>query len=133
MVGAMSLIGPDDPDFRVCRVDFGTLLDLQIHAERQGWGTRWSSVDALRGQVRDEPVLLQSFLRQERGGAVSTFRCLVLFSVVEGDGAGGVTTLDVDPALLASLEPADLDPNSRAVFADLFAKAVNGISMITKA
>jgi len=64
---------------------------------------------------------------------VFTCRCLVLFSIVEGEGAGGVTTLDVDPAQLASLERVDHDPNSRAVFADLFAKAVNGILMTAKA
>ena len=128
----MSLIRPGDPDFRICRIDFGTLVRLQIQAEERGWSTRWSSVEALRGQVKDGAVLVQSFMRQQRGGGVEVVRCLVLASTV-GDGhAGGVATLDVDPAELAVLDRLDRDPDVRAVLTQLFTLASGGIVTLSK-
>lgn len=128
----MSLIRPSDPDFQVCRIDLGTLIELQLQAERRGWGTRWTSVEALRGQVKEDVVLLQSFLRQEREGGVRTCRCLVLFSTVEGSEAGGVTTIDVDPEQYATLGRIDHDLDVRETFAMIFALATSGIAMISK-
>ena len=64
------LIRSSDPDFRVCRISFETLLEIQVEAEERGLATRWTSVDALRGQVRHEAVFLQSLMVEERGGAV---------------------------------------------------------------
>jgi hypothetical protein len=43
---AMSMIRPSDPDFRICLVDFNTLLEIQADAERLGFATRWTSVPA---------------------------------------------------------------------------------------
>lgn len=62
----MSVIRCTDPDFRVCRISFDTLLEIQAEAEERRWATRWSSVNALRSQVTDRPTLLQSFMREER-------------------------------------------------------------------
>lgn len=63
----MALIHSNDPDFRVCQISFETLLAIQLEAEERSWATRWSSVDALRSQVRDGAVILQSLMREERG------------------------------------------------------------------
>ena len=43
----MTLIQSSDPDFRICELDFDTLIELQQEAEERGWGTRWTSVDAV--------------------------------------------------------------------------------------
>ncbi len=63
----MPMIHSTDPDFRMCQISFDTLLAIQLEAEERGWATRWTSVDALRSQVREE-VVLQSLMREERGG-----------------------------------------------------------------
>jgi hypothetical protein len=99
-----------DPDFRVCRIGFDTLIEIQVEAEHRGWATRWTSVDALRSQVKDDTVLLQSLMREERGGRVRAYRCLLLFSTVEGRDSGAIVTIDLDPARLESLERLDRDP-----------------------
>ncbi|KPI04473.1 hypothetical protein OK074_4607 [Actinobacteria bacterium OK074] len=129
----MPLIRSTDPDFRICQISFETLLAIQLEAEGRGWATRWSSVDALRSQVRDGSVVLQSLMREERGGVVWAYRCLVLFSAVDGKGAGGISTIDIDPARFESLERLDRDPAVREAFARMFSLASGGISMISKA
>jgi hypothetical protein len=108
------------------------LLTIQSEAERQGWATRWSSVEALRRQVKEGSVVLQSLMREERGGVVRAYRCLLLFSTVEGGGAGGVATIDLDPARYESLERLDRDPDVRKALARMFSLAVGGISMVSK-
>ncbi|MFI6930730.1 hypothetical protein [Streptomyces sp. NPDC050287] len=128
----MPLIHSTDPDFRVCQISFDTLLAIQLEAERRGWATRWSSVDALRSQVRDSAVVLQSLMREERGGAVWAYRCLVLFSAADGEEAGGIATIDLDPATFESLERIDRDPDTRKAFARMFSLASGGISMVSK-
>jgi hypothetical protein len=128
----VALIKSDDPDFRVLRVDFETLVQIQLEAESHGWGTRWSSVAALRGQVKEAEVLLQSIMRQERDGAVRAYRCFVLFSTVDGNTAGGLSTIDVEPTRFESLPRLDRDPDVRKAFARMFALATGGISMGSK-
>ncbi len=128
----MSLIQPADPDFRVCQIAVSTLIELQLEAESRGWGTRWSSVDALRGQVKDGLVILQAFLRQERGKGIRAYRCLVLFEATAGIAAGGVATIDVAPESLAALPRIDRDPEVRGVFVGLFGLATGGIAMLSK-
>ncbi|WP_231640582.1 hypothetical protein [Nocardiopsis sp. NRRL B-16309] len=108
------------------------MLEVQLEAEERGLATRWSSVDALRSQVKEEVVVLQSLMREERGGVVRAYRCLVLFSTVDGKDAGGIATIDLDLARLESLERVDRDPNSRMAFARMFSLAVGGVSMISK-
>jgi hypothetical protein len=127
----MSVIRSFDPDFRVCRIDFATLLDIQAEAEERGWATRWSSSDALRGQVKEGSVLLRSLLREERGGEVRAYRCLALFASAE-DSGGRIATIDVAPARFAALERIDRDPDVRTALARLFTLAAGGISPITK-
>jgi hypothetical protein len=126
------MIHSTDPDFRVCRISFDTLLEIQLEAEERGWATRWTSVDALRGQVKEEVVVLQSLMREERGGAVHAYRCLLLFSTVEGKDAGGVVTVDLDPARFESLERLDRDLDVRKALARMFSLALGGISMVSK-
>jgi hypothetical protein len=128
----MPMIQSSDPDFRVCRISFDALLEIQLEAEERGWATRWTSVDALRGQVKEETAFLQSLMREERGGVVRAYRCLLLFSAVEGGGAGGIVTIDLDPARFESLERLDRDPDVRKSFARIFSLASGGISMVAK-
>ncbi len=128
----MSMIHSTDPDFRVCQISFDTLLSIQLEAEDRGWATRWTSVDALRSQVKEKAVVLQSLMREERGGAVRAYRCLLLFSTADGRDAGGVATIDLDPARYESLERLDRDPDVRQVLARMFSLAVGGISMVSK-
>ncbi|MDF3294434.1 hypothetical protein [Streptomyces silvisoli] len=128
----MAMIHSTDPDFRVCQISFDTLLEIQLEAEDQGWATRWTSVDALRSQVKEEAVVLQSLMREERGGAVRAYRCLLLFSTVDGKDTGGIATIDLDPARFESLERLDRDPDVRRVLARMFSLAVGGISMVSK-
>jgi len=75
---------------------------------------------------------MQSFLRQRRGGGVSALRCLVL--VATQGGAGGVTTLDVDPERFAQLPRIDRDPDVRGVLMGVFRLALQsgGIGGMTK-
>ncbi|MEQ4719500.1 hypothetical protein [Nonomuraea sp. B19D2] len=126
------MIHTTDPDFRVCQISFDTLLEIQSEAEDRGWATRWTSVDALRSQVKEEVVLLQALMREERGGAVRAYRCLLLFSAVDDGDAGGIATIDLDPARFESLERLDRDPDVRKVLARMFSLAVGGISMVSK-
>ncbi|MFB9733549.1 hypothetical protein [Streptomyces sp. NPDC057386] len=128
----MSVIRATDSDFRVCQISFDTLLEIQLEAEERGWATRWTSVDALRSQVKEGSVVLQSLMREERGGMVRAYRCLLLFSTVEDGDAGGVATIDLDPARYESLERLDRDPDVRKVLARMFSLAMGGISMVSK-
>ncbi|MBQ1028898.1 hypothetical protein AB0A73_13760 [Glycomyces sp. NPDC047369] len=128
----MPMIQSSDNDFRVCRISFDTLLEIQIEAEERGLATRWTSVDALRGQVKEEAVLLQSLMREERGEAVRAYRCLVLFSSADGGDAGGIVTIDLDPARFESLDRLDRDLDVRRAFARIFSLASGGISMVSK-
>jgi hypothetical protein len=128
----MPMIHLTDPDFRVCQISFETLLEIQLDAEARGWATRWTSVDALRSQVKEEGVFLQSLMREERGGAVRAYRCLVLFSAVDASGAGGIATIDLDPARYESLERLDRDPDVQKALSQMFSLATGGISMVSK-
>jgi hypothetical protein len=74
----MSVIRATDSDFRVCQIGFDALLEIQLEAEQRGWATRWTSVDALRSQVKEGSVVLQSLMREERGelcGLTDAFSC----------------------------------------------------------
>ena len=128
----MSMIHSTDPDFRVCQISFDTLLEIQLEAEDRGWATRWTSVDAVRSQVKEGVVVLQSLMREERGGILRAYRCLLLFSAVGDGDAGGIATIDLDPARFESLERIDRDPDVRKVLVRMFSLATGGISMVSK-
>lgn len=128
----MSLIHSTDLDFRVCQISFDTLLAIQLEAEERGWATRWSSVHVLRSQVKEGSIVLQSLMREERGGDMRAYRCLLLFSTVEDGDAGGVATIDLDPARYESLERLDRDPDVRKALTRMFSLAMGGISMVSK-
>ncbi|WP_181802967.1 hypothetical protein [Streptomyces shenzhenensis] len=128
----MSIIYSTDPDFRVCRIDFNTLLEIQLEAEDQGWATRWSSVDALRSQVKEETVFLQSLMREERAGTVRAYRCLLLFSTTGGENAGGIATIDLGPARFESLERLDRESDVRKALVRIFSLASGGIATVSK-
>lgn len=128
----MSTIRPSDPDFRICLISFEELLEIQAEAENREWGTRWTSEAALRGQVREGPVVLRSFMLEERANAVRAYRCLLLFTVADRGGAGATATIDVTPERFISLVRIDRDPDVRGALTLMFSLAVNGISMIAK-
>ncbi|KJE21711.1 hypothetical protein FF36_03915 [Frankia torreyi] len=128
----MPMIRPADPDFRVCQISFEVLLGIQLEAERRGWATRWTSVDALRAQVKDDTVFLQSLMREERSGVVRSYRCLVLFRTPSGAESGAITTIDLAPETLASLDRLDVDVVTCGVFMKIFSMALGGISQISK-
>lgn len=89
-------------------------------------------MDALRSQVKEGNVILQSLMREERGGTVRAYRCLLLFSTADGGDAGGIATIDLDPARFESLERLDRDPDVRKALARMFSLAMGRISMVSK-
>src|SRR5215208_6288017 len=103
----MPMIRFTDTDFRVCLISFPTLLEIQLEAQERGWATRWSSADALRSQVKEDAVVLQSLMREEREGTVRSYRCLVLFPTADGSPSGGIATIDLVPARFEALECLD--------------------------
>jgi hypothetical protein len=129
---AISMILPSDPDFRICLVDFNTLLELQSDAERLRFSTRWSSVDALRGQAKEQDAVLQTLMRERRAGVIRSYRCLLLFSALDGAASGGLATIDLDPARLESLDRLDRDSNVRKALVRIFSLALGGISGVEK-
>jgi hypothetical protein len=131
-VDPMSAIDSTDPDFRVCQISFDTLLELQRQAERRSWATRWSSQDALRGQVLETSVLLFPILREEWNGVLRAYRCLILFSANDGADAGALATIDIEPEAFQSLQRIDRDPDVRAALVQIFVLALGGISMKSK-
>jgi hypothetical protein len=126
------MIKSTDSDFRVCQITFDTLLEIQMDAEDRGWATRWSSVTALRTQVKADSVILQTLMREERGGVLRAYRCLVLFSTVDSDNAGGVGTIDIDPERVESLQRLDRDVDVRSAFLKVISLATGGVSMVSK-
>ncbi|MFI6675254.1 hypothetical protein [Kribbella sp. NPDC050470] len=128
----MPMIHSTDPDFRICQISFDTLIEIQAEAEARGWGTRWTSMDALRGQVKEGAVFLQALMREERGGVVRSYRCLVLFPLADGADAGGVATIDLDPARFESLVRLDRDLDVRTALVRIFSLAMGGVSTIAK-
>jgi hypothetical protein len=128
----MPMIRSNDPEFRVCQIRFDTLLEIQLEAESRGFATKWTSVDALRRQVKEDIVVLQSLMREDRAGTVRSYRCLLLFSTVDGADAGGITTIDLDPVRYQSLERLDGDPKARRALVHMFSLALGGISGATK-
>lgn len=121
-----------DDDFRICRIDLTTLVGLQESAEEFGWSTRWTSVEALRSHVVSEWILLQTFQRQVAADGRRVIRCFLLFAAEGDDVAGGVATLDVDPATLRVLDRIDTEPVVRAAIVDMFMLAGGGIAMVKK-
>lgn len=128
----MPVVRSTDPDFRVCQITLDTLIEIQRHAEGQGWATRWSSEDALRSQVKDTSVLLYPVLREERSGVLRAYRCLALFSTVGADSPGGITTVDVSPEAFGSLDRIDRDADVRKALVRVFSLASGGISSVNK-
>jgi hypothetical protein len=128
----MSVVRSSDPDFRICLIDFNTLLEIQSDAERLGFATRWTSVDALRGQAREQDAVLQTLMREKRAGVIRSYRCLLLFSAVDGAASGGLATIDLDLARLESLDRLDRDPDVRKALVRIFLMALGGISGVEK-
>ncbi|MCA5894913.1 hypothetical protein LEP48_16380 [Isoptericola sp. NEAU-Y5] len=128
----MPMVHSTDADFKVSRIDLGTLVDFQRQAEEHGWATRWTAVDALRTQVAEGSILLQPLLREERAGVLRAYRCLVLFSAADGPVAGGVATIDLSPEAYSELDRIDHDPEVRSALARVFALASGGIAMVSK-
>ncbi|SCL55088.1 hypothetical protein GA0070617_2856 [Micromonospora yangpuensis] len=128
----MSMVRQQDPDFRICHITFESLLEVQRDAESSGFASRWTSLDALRAQVKEDSVLVSPLMRETRGGPIRAYRCAVLFSVTSGGGRGGVATIDISPARFDSLTRIDRDPDVREVLVNVFALALSGISTVSK-
>jgi hypothetical protein len=128
----MSTVTSSDADFRIGQISFDALLEIQAEAEERLWGTRWSSVEELRSQVRQAPVILYPLMREMRHGTIRAYRCFVVFSAVNSEDAGGVVTVDIDPVRYESLERLDRDPDVRRIFGRMVMLAVGGISMLPK-
>lgn len=128
----MSIVRRHDQDFRVCRISFESLLEIQRDAEISGFATRWTSLDAVRAQVKEGHVLVSPLMREAKGSAIRAYRCAVLFSAADGDASGGVATIDIAPATLESLARIDRDQDVRDALADVFALALGGISLVSK-
>jgi hypothetical protein len=128
----MSMVRPEEPDFRVCHISFDLLLELQQDAESNGFATRWTSLDALRAQVNEGRVLLSTLTREMRGDLIRAYRCVVLFSVASGGGRGAVATIDVAPSRLKSLARIDRDLDVREAMVNVFTLALGGIATVSK-
>jgi hypothetical protein len=89
-------------------------------------------VDALRGQVKERAAVLQTLMREKREGVIQSYRCLLLFSAVDGAAAGGVATIDLDFARLESLDRLDRDQDVREALSRIFSLALGGISGVSK-
>ena len=114
-------------------VDRSAASERRREAEQLGLATRWSSAGALRSQVMEDVVILQALMREEREGAVWSYRCLALFTTAGGRPSGGLATIDIAPTRYESLERLDRDPELSHAFARLFALATSGISMVSQA
>lgn len=128
----MPVVRSTDSDFRVCQVDLETLVQIQTRAQSEGWSTRWSSVEALRSQVKDATILLYPILREERSGVLRAYRCLALFATAGAISRGGTTTIDVHPEVFNSLDRIDRDAATRKALVGVFSLASSGISSINK-
>ncbi|KAA1424067.1 hypothetical protein [Nocardioides antri] len=119
----MSAIDSTDDDFRVCSISLDELVSLQESAEQNGFATRWTSVHALRAQVRDAPILLMTFLREERFQSLRAYRCLLLLDVATPDEATTFVTFDIAPERLVRLHRLDRDDDVRAALARILGAA----------
>lgn len=128
----MSIVERHDQDFRVCRISFESLLEIQRDAEVSGFATRWTSLDAVRAQVKEGSVLVSPLMREKRGASIRAYRCAVLFSAADRNAGGGIATIDIAPARMESLARIDRDQDVRDALADVFALALNGISLVSK-
>jgi len=129
----LAFIAPTDPDFRIASVDRATLERFQRVAEARSLATRWSSVEAMLSQVADGRILLHSLLREERGGQVRAYRCIIVFPLAGQMGRSGATTFDVDPEEYSSLRGIQLSAEGCTLAVKLFAMALDGIESVAKA
>lgn len=128
----MGFIAPTDPDFRVMSIDRSVLEHLQRAAEEAGLATRWSSAEALRSQVAEGPILMQSLMREQRSGRVRTYRCVAVFRLSGSHSTGGVTTIDIEPDIYGELPSVDLSPDGLKLVVRMFALALDSIVSIEK-
>jgi hypothetical protein len=129
----MSAIQSTDDDFRVCTISLNELAGLQTSADQNnGFSTRWTSVHALRRQVLDAPILLMTFLREERFEALRAYRCLLLFEAIVPKTGAALTTFDIAPERLAELPRLDRDADVRAALAHLIWTAYRAHDVVAK-
>ncbi|WP_132299403.1 hypothetical protein [Kribbella sp. VKM Ac-2568] len=128
----MSAIQSTDDDFRVCTISLDELAGLQTSAEQNGFSTRWTSVQALRRQVLNAPILLMTFLREERFEALRAYRCLLLFEAIVPKAEAALTNFDVAPERLAELPRLDRDADVRATLAHLIWTAYRAHDVVPK-
>jgi hypothetical protein len=113
---------PDRVDTETSIAATGLVIATARHLDlRPGDGSR-----QLSSQVKEETVVIQSLMREERGGSVWAYRCLALFSAADGKEAGGISTIDLDPVRFESLVRLDRDPDVRRALARMFSLAMAG-------
>lgn len=94
--------------------------------------TLWTSVDALRSQVKERGAVLQTLMREKREGVIRSYWCLLLFSTIDGIAAGGLATIDLTLARLESLGRLDRDPDVRKALVRIFSLVLDGISGVRR-
>lgn len=102
-----SEIGPGDPELRVHLADIDDLVRINDEAERNRWGARWSSEEALRRQVKERSKCVISPVFRN-GGPVdepASVRAYVWF-VDSAEGRGRVSLIDVSETTLDDLRVA---------------------------
>ena len=112
------LIDTRDPRFSVRRALLPDLIRINEEAERAGWSARWSSVEALKRQVKPGstaflcPLLHNSGPKEEP----ESYRCYVWFND-QLEKRGVVSLLDVSWKTFSELDRArSIDQLERVVF-----------------
>jgi hypothetical protein len=129
---AMSMIRPSDPDFRICLVDFNTLIKIQSDAERLGV---CYSMDLGRCASRAGKRKGRSSPDTYAGEASRGYPLVSVPAPFLGRGwcnFRGLATIDLDLERLESLDRLDRDPDVRKALVRIFSLALGGISGVEK-
>jgi hypothetical protein len=133
-VSGAAAIRPGDADFRVWVGSLEQLLAMQRESEDMGWGTRWSSTQAMLKEVGDKRIYIFPLIRERRDdeGVTTKYRCVLLYRRAGQRGGGGLVTFDIASKTLMALPSLDLSPEAELAFADVFHRALDGIQMTVK-
>ncbi len=103
-----SKIGPRDADFGVRMASVEDLVRISDENRQRGWSARWSSPDALRGEVAaGSTAILCPLFRN--GGLVTepeSYRCHIFFASSK-ENRGLVSLIDVGRGTFESLREAN--------------------------
>lgn len=128
----MSVVRPSDSDYLIAELEFSRLIELQEKAEKRDLSARWTSVSALRDQVSDSNVIVRTFLREEVGGEVRAYRCLLMAKLAGDSGRGGMFTLDISPDDLGRIPVLGSAEQATAALHRAMSLAANGLDIERK-